>query len=147
MKIALGADHRGFALKEKLKVYLQGLGHKVDDKGTFSQDSADYPDFAFLVAEAVQKGKADRGILICATGIGMSIAANKVKGVLAALCLNTKMARLCREHNNANVLCLSTNFLTLTQAKRIVRVFLETRFVVGRHRRRVKKITSYEQSS
>ncbi|MEO0067947.1 MAG: ribose 5-phosphate isomerase B [candidate division WOR-3 bacterium] len=147
MKVALGSDHRGFALKEKLKPYLERLGYKTIDKGTFSKERSDYPDFAFLVAEAVQKGTADLGILICATGIGMSIAANKVKDIRAGLCLNTRMARLCREHNNANVLCLGADLLTVAQAKRIVRVFLEAKFAGGRHSRRLKKIASYEQSS
>jgi len=140
MTIALGADHRGFALKEKLALYLKRLGFKVDDRGTFTPERVDYPDFALAVAEAVARGQAQRGILICATGIGMSIAANKVRSVRAALCLNTRMARLAREHNNANVLCLGADFLTAAQAKGVVRVFLGTDFAGGRHSRRVRKI-------
>ncbi|MGQ9707768.1 MAG: ribose 5-phosphate isomerase B, partial [bacterium] len=103
MTIALGADHRGFTLKQELLHYLNRLGYKVKDQGTFSAESADYPDFAFAVARAVKSGRVQRGVLVCATGIGMSIAANKVRGVRAALCWNEKMARLARKHNNANV--------------------------------------------
>ncbi len=145
MKIAIGADHRGFPLKEKLKDYLIRIGHTVIDEGTFSDERVDYPDFAFKVAQLVNKQQAERGVLICATGIGMSIAANKVFGVRAALCLNSKMARLSREHNNANCLCLGADLLLPEQAKRIVRIFLQTRFTAGRHSRRVKKISSFEK--
>lgn len=145
MKIAFGADHRGFPLKEKLKDYLVRLGHTVIDEGTFSDERVDYPDYAFKVAQLLSKREVERAILICATGIGMSIAANKVPGVRAALCLNPKMARLSREHNNANCLCLGADLLSPVQAKRIIRIFLQTRFTAGRHSRRVKKISSFEK--
>lgn len=144
MKIAIGADHRGFPLKEKLKAYLARLGHSVLDEGAFSSERVDYPDYAFAVGKAVAKGRVKRGILVCATGIGMSIAANKVPGVRAALCTNFKMVRLCREHNNANILCLGADSLSLSQAKRIVREFLTTRFCGGRHALRVRKISEAE---
>ncbi len=143
MKVAIGADHRGFFLKEKVKSYLIRLGHSVLDEGTFSGERVDYPDYAFKVARRVASGQAQRGILICATGIGMSIAANKVDGVRAALCLNPKMARLSREHNNANVLCLGADFLLFPQAQRIIRVWLSTRFAGGRHTRRLKMISFF----
>jgi ribose 5-phosphate isomerase B len=145
MTVAIGADHRGFALKEKLARYLKRRGLKVDDKGTFTPERVDYPDFARAVAEAVARGQARRGILICATGIGMSIAANKVRGVRAALCLNQKMARLARAHNNANVLCLGADLIKPASAQKIVRVFLKTGFSNGRHSRRVRKISGLDE--
>ncbi|MEN9979945.1 MAG: ribose 5-phosphate isomerase B [candidate division WOR-3 bacterium] len=145
MKVALGADHRGCRLKEALKPLLARLGHRIIDCGTFTTDRTDYPDYAFAVGELVGTGKADRGILICATGIGMSIAANKLPGVRAALCLNEKMARLSREHNNANILCLGADLLTPETAKRLVRVFLKTEFNRGRHARRIRKISLREK--
>ncbi len=146
MKIALGCDHRGWALKEQLKGYLRKSGYQVLDKGTNSAEMVDYPDFAFAVAQAVSKGRAARGILICATGIGMSIAANKLPGVRAALCLNQKMARLSREHNNANILCLGADLVNYPVAKEITRTFLKTGFTGGRHRQRLKKIAEQEKS-
>lgn len=145
MKVALGADHRGFSLKESLKPLLSRLGHRVIDCGTINTDRTDYPDYAFAVGEMVGSGKANRGILICATGIGMSIAANKIPGVRAALCLNEKMARLSREHNNANILCLGADLLAPETAKRLVRVFLKTEFTQGRHTRRLRKISLREK--
>src|SRR3989337_3750035 len=111
MKIALGADHKRYPFKEKVKRFLQETGHQVKDFGTFSEESVDYPDFALKVAEAVSKGEAERGILFCWSGIGMSISANKVKGIRAALCLNEEMAKLSREHNDSNVLSLSAKFI------------------------------------
>lgn len=145
MKVALGADHRGFALKEKLKTFLSQRGYQILDKGTSTTDRTDYPDYAFKVGEAVTTKRAVRGILICATGIGMSIAANKIPGVRAALCLNERMARLSREHNNANILCLGADLLNPTRAKRITRVFLTARFTKGRHTQRVQKILRQEK--
>ncbi|OYD17406.1 ribose 5-phosphate isomerase B [candidate division WOR-3 bacterium JGI_Cruoil_03_51_56] len=140
MRVAVGSDHRGFRLKERLLTYLCAHGHKVMDLGTDSEESTNYPDFAFRVAEAVIKHQAQRGILICGTGIGMSIAANRVPGIRAALCCDMSMARLSRLHNNANVLCLGGDMVTEPMAKRIVSVWLRTGFLRGRHRRRLEMI-------
>ncbi len=145
MKIALGADHRGFARKEELKKHLMRLGHKIIDLGTFSPERADYPDYAFAVARAVAKGRAQRGILICATGIGMSIAANKIPGIRATLCFNPTLAKLSREHNNANVLCLGTDWADTKTIKKIVSIWLNTSFTRGRHSRRIAKISQEEK--
>ncbi len=144
MKISLGADHRGFELKEKLKEYLSGQGHELIDFGTTSTESVDYPDFGFKVAESVAKGEADFGVLVCWTGNGMNIAANKVKGVRSALCLNDEMATLARAHNDANVLALASCFVSESTAKKIMDVWLATDFEGGRHARRLDKITSRE---
>jgi ribose 5-phosphate isomerase B len=144
MKISLGADHRGFELKEKLKEYLSGQGHEVIDFGTTSTESVDYPDFGFKVAESVARGEADFGVLVCWTGNGMNIAANKVKGVRSALCLNDEMATLARAHNDANVLALASCFVSESTAKKILDVWLATDFEGGRHARRLDKITSRE---
>jgi ribose 5-phosphate isomerase B len=143
MKIALGADHRGFELKEKIKKYLMDLGHQVTDFGTHSTESVDYPDFGFKVAESVAKEEADFGITVCWTGNGMNIVANKVKGIRSALCLNEEMASLARAHNNANVLALSSKFVSEEKAKKIVDVFLRTEFEGGRHARRLEKIEDF----
>ncbi len=140
MLIAFGSDHRGFRLKEKLKAAVERLGHKVEDCGTYSPDPADYPDYARLVANNVATRRAERGILICATGIGMSIAANRVAGVRAALCDSVWLARRSRLHNDANVLCLGAEVVTAKQAERIVRVWLVTEFEGGRHARRLRKL-------
>jgi RpiB/LacA/LacB family sugar-phosphate isomerase len=140
VKVALGADHRGFALKEELKRWLAARGHQVFDLGPSSADRVDYPDYAFKVADAVARHQADRGILICSTGIGMSIAANKVLGVRAALADSVRLARLSREHNDANVLCLGADFVSAPVARRIVGVWLRTGFAGGRHARRLAKI-------
>ena len=140
MKVALGADHRGFALKEKLKSWLTARGHTLVDFGPESRDRVDYPDYAFKVAGAIVRHRADRGILICSTGIGMCIAANKVIGVRAALADSVRLARLSREHNDANVLCLGADIVSATEARRIVGVWLESRFAGGRHARRVRKL-------
>lgn len=140
MRIALGADHRGFGLKEELKELLARRGHAVVDTGTFSAERADYPEHAFAVARQVASGRADRGILVCATGIGMAMAANRVKGVRAALCDSERLARQSREHNDANVLCLGADVVTRPRARRIVAAWLATRFAGGRHRRRVKML-------
>ena len=140
MRVALGADHRGFALKEELKRWLAARGHEIVDFGPASADRVDYPDYAFKVADAVVRHQADRGILICSTGIGMSIAANKVRGVRAALADSVRLARLSREHNDANVLCLGADFVSAAEARRIVSVWLRTEFTGGRHSRRVRKL-------
>ncbi|MGQ9678666.1 MAG: ribose 5-phosphate isomerase B [bacterium] len=144
MKIALGADHRGYRLKEQLKRYLKRLGYDIIDKGPSSSDKVDYPDYAFVVAELVAKKKAARGVLICATGIGMSIAANKVPRIRAALCTTPELARLSREHNNANVLCLGADHLSYKKAKEIIRIWLTTSFAGGHHARRLRKIARRE---
>jgi len=141
MKIAIGADHAGFAMKEAIKTRLQASGHAVEDFGIHSPAPADYPDVAASVAKAVAGHDADRGILVCSTGIGMSIVANKIGGIRAALCDSEEVARLARSHNDANVLALSGNFTAMDRAQKIVDAFLETGFPgVERHVRRVAKI-------
>ena len=144
MKISLGADHRGFELKEKIKKYLTDLGHQVTDFGTTSTESVDYPDFGFKVAESVARGESDFGITFCWTGNGMNIAANKVKGVRSALCLNGEMATLARSHNDANVLALASKFVSEEQAKKILDVWFVTDFEGGRHIPRLEKINNYQ---
>ena len=144
MNIALGNDHRGVAVKQRLRDMLQGLGHTVDDFGANSAASADYPDYAIPLAEAVAGGKDDRGVLICATGHGMCIAANKVHGVRAANCRDVVDAEMSRLHNDANVLCLSADLLSEEVIERMVRTWLDTRFEGGRHERRLEKVKRYE---
>ncbi|MCX6088550.1 MAG: ribose 5-phosphate isomerase B [Caldiserica bacterium CG02_land_8_20_14_3_00_36_38] len=144
MKIAIGSDHAGFKLKETVKEFLKTSGIEVIDFGTHSEESADYPDFAFPVAEAVAKKEFDFGILICGTGIGMSITANKVAGIRAALCNDLFTANCSKEHNDANVLCMGGRIVGEGLAKAIVQTWLERKFQGGRHERRVKKIEEYE---
>jgi ribose 5-phosphate isomerase B len=144
MKIAIGSDHRGFEAKQRIVVTLHQLGHEVMDVGAFGRESVDYPDFAFQVATAVGEGRAERGILICGTGIGMCIAANKVRGVRAAPCHDHITAEMSRRHNDANILCLSADLLGEEQIDRMIRIWLETAFEGGRHSRRVGKITRFE---
>ncbi|HQR08069.1 MAG TPA: ribose 5-phosphate isomerase B [Gemmatales bacterium] len=144
MRIAIAGDHRGFELKKRLITSLTKQGHTVDDKGTSGPESCDYPDLAFLVGEAVGLGQADRGILICGTGIGMCIAANKVLGVRAANCHDLITAELSRRHNDANVLCLSGDLLGGDMVERVVKAWLTTDFETNsRHSRRVDKIIEY----
>jgi len=138
--IGIGSDHAGFELKEKIKEYLKELGYEYKDFGTKSNESVDYPDYALKVAECVAKKECNQGILICGSGLGMSMAANKVPGIRAALCYNTEMARLSREHNDANVLTIGARMIDEKTAKNIVRVWLKTEFAGGRHLRRVNKI-------
>jgi ribose 5-phosphate isomerase B len=145
MKIALGADHAGFPLKEKIKRWLSEQGQQVDDKGTLSLDSVDYPDYARKVGEEVAARKADRGVLVCGSGIGMSIAANKVPGVRAANAHTVYEAQLSREHNDANVLTLGARVLTDDEAHSILDMWLRTKFAGGRHQRRVEKIAQIEK--
>ncbi len=145
MRIAIGADHAGFGLKEEVRKTLVNLGLSVEDVGTGSSDSVDYPDFAARVARLVAAGEVDRGILVCGTGIGMAIAANKVPGIRAATVTDVEMARLSREHNDANVLAIGARILDRKRALEIVRVFLETPFAGDRHQRRVDKITDLEK--
>lgn len=144
-KIALGCDHGGFELKEKVSAFLKTAGYEVLDCGTFSSDSMDYPDTAYKAALAVSRGKAERAILICKSGIGNSITANKVKGIRAALCYNRKAARLSRQHNDANVLVLGSLFVKTEEAKKMIKLWLETPFEGGRHLRRIKKIERIEK--
>ena len=143
--IALGADHAGWALKEVVKSWLDKRGDKVVDFGTHSADSVDYPDYAALVADAVSTGQTERGILVCGTGIGMSIAANKVAGVRAAPCADAYTARMAREHNDTNVLALGARLTADANAIEIVRVWLETAFAGDRHARRVEKLAAIER--
>jgi ribose 5-phosphate isomerase B len=145
MRIAIGADHAGFVLKEHIRQKLQAEGHEVIDFGTSSQESTDYPDYALQVSRQVAQERADRGILVCATGIGMSIAANKVDGVRAAAVTSSEAARLTREHNDANVLALGAKLVDETQSDELVDVFLNTEFSGGRHARRVAKIARIER--
>jgi len=140
VKVAFGADHRGFALKEELKAWLAARGHEVIDYGPASAGRVDYPDHAFKVADAVARHKAERGILICSTGIGMSIAANKIRGIRATLVNSVRLARLSREHNDSNVLCLGADVVSHDKARRIVGTWLKTDFAGGRHARRLAKI-------
>ncbi len=145
MKIVIGSDHRGYHVKQRLVGLVQALSHGVDDLGVSSGDaSVDYPDFAFEVARRVGEGSADRGILVCGTGIGMCIAANKVEGVRAACCHDIITAEMSRRHNNANVLCLSADMLGEELIDRMARIWLATEFDAGRHQRRVDKIARFE---
>ncbi len=145
MKIAVGNDHRGVAVKIRLVGLLKELGHEVNDLGACSPASVDYPDYAIPVAEAVSTGKADRGVLICGTGHGMCIAANKVAGIRAANCRDVIDAELSRRHNDANVMCLSADLIGEEQIEQMVRTWLATEFEGGRHARRTEKIASYEK--
>ena len=144
MKIAVGNDHRGVAVKQRLEDMLKSLGHTVDDFGATSAASVDYPDFAIPVAEAVASGKDDRGLLICATGHGMCIAANKVHGVRAVNCRDVVDAEMSRRHNDANVLCLSADLIGEELIEKMVRSWIETKFEGGRHARRIEKMEKYE---
>jgi ribose 5-phosphate isomerase B len=145
LAIVLGADHAGWELKEACKAWLIDHGHQVLDFGTHSPEPVDYPDYAAQVAEAVAVGKVDRGVLVCGTGIGMAIAANKVPGVRAASCADTFTARMSREHNDANVLCLGARLTGREVARDILDIWLDTAFAGDRHARRVGKIASLEQ--
>ena len=142
--VALGADHAGWELKEALKAWLMDAGYQVLDFGAHGPDSVDYPDYAAQVAEAVSVGKVDRGLLVCGTGIGMTIAANKVPGIRAALCGDVFTARMSREHNDANVLVLGGRLMGADMATDILQAWLETDFAAGRHARRVDKIADIE---
>jgi len=145
MKIALGADHAGFEEKEQIKKTLDELGVEYTDMGTNSCDSVDYPDFAQKVGEAVADGEYDRGLLLCGSGTGMAIAANKVPGVRAAVAWNEEIARLSRQHNDANVLSLAARFIPVDEQAKIVKAWLSTDFEGGRHERRVEKIEKIEE--
>ena len=144
MKIAIGADHAGFEEKEAIKPTLKALGIEFVDVGTTSADSVDYPDYARKVAEAVAGGQVDQGLLMCGSGTGMAISANKVKGVRAAVAWNADIARLARQHNNANVLALPARFASKEEMANIVKAFFTTDFEGGRHAPRVDKISQIE---
>ncbi len=145
MRIAIAADHAGFVLKQALRDRLAAEGHQVNDCGTQNTDSTDYPDYAVLVAHEVADGRADRGVLVCSTGVGMSIAANKVEGIRAALVTNEEAARLTRRHNDANIIALAALTTSTEAAVPMVTAFLNTEFEGGRHARRVAKIARLEQ--
>jgi ribose 5-phosphate isomerase B len=145
LRIAVGSDHRGFTVRAKLIDLLRKLGHEVDDVGAFSSDAVDYPDIAALVAEKISHQEADRGILICGTGLGMCIAANKFAGVRAAPCHDDLTAEMSRRHNDANILCLSADLLGERILDRMIETWLGTPFEGGRHARRLEKITSLER--
>ncbi len=146
MKIAIGADHGGFKLKKTLVKFLKEIGHTVKDFGTFSQEACDYPVIGYEVAKAVGRGKFSRGILICKTGIGMSMVGNKAKGARAALCDRVDIARSSREHNDANILVLAANIVSATKAKNIVKVWLRARTLGGRHLRRVREMKEIDKN-
>jgi len=145
MKIAIGSDHRGYDIKQQIKAIATELGHECIDVGTSDNNPVDYPDLAYLAATAVSNKEADRAILTCATGIGMSMAANKVNGIRAALCHDELSAQISRDHNNANVLCLSADQVGVVLLRKMVEVWLSTEFSGGRHERRVRKIAVIEE--
>jgi len=145
MKIAVGSDHRGYDIKQQIMAIATELGHECIDVGASDNNPVDYPDLAYLAATAVSKKEADRAILTCATGIGMSMAANKVNGIKAALCHDELSAQISRDHNDANVLCLSADQIGVVLLRKMVEVWLSTEFSGGRHERRVRKIEAIEQ--
>jgi ribose 5-phosphate isomerase B len=145
MKIAIGADHAGFELKQKLLKVLQHQGHELTDEGTVDNNSVDYPDFAAKVAHDVAGQRAQFGVLVCGSGIGMAISANKVPGIRAANVCNTQEAQLSREHNNANIVTIGARMVSEDTAARIIDTFLKTPFAGGRHERRVEKIAELEK--
>jgi len=147
MKVAIASDHRGYHLKEKVIALLKSRGHEVIDDGPASDTSVDYPDFAALVAKKVSSGEVERGILICGTGIGMAISANKFPGVRAAACTDEVTAELSRRHNDLNVLCLSGDLLSSRSIERLVDIWMKTDFEGGRHQRRVEKIRDLEKGT
>ena len=144
MKIAIGCDHGALALKNKMVQHLQAQGHEVKDFGTYTLDSCDYPDFAAPAARAVASGECEKGIVLCTTGIGVSITANKIKGIRCAHCADALQAELTRAHNNANMMAIGAGFTGKNMAERMVQVFLTTGFDGGRHERRVDKVMALE---
>jgi len=140
MKIAIGSDHAGFNYKEAIKDHIQQTGHDVDDLGTFTEASCDYPDYAHAVANAVEEGKADFGVLVCGSANGVAITANKHAGIRAAICWEKEIAVLARAHNNANIICIPARFVSTDAALEMVDTFLSTPFEGGRHQTRVEKI-------
>jgi ribose 5-phosphate isomerase B len=147
MRIALAADHAGFELKQAVRDRLRAAGHQINDLGTHSSESTDYPDYAAAVARQVNEGSAECGILVCSTGVGMSIAANKIPGIRAALGVHPEDVRLTRAHNDANVLALGASFTDAVTAGQLIDIFLSTGFEGGRHSRRLAKIAALERSS
>jgi ribose 5-phosphate isomerase B len=147
MKISIGSDHAGFELKQTVAAWLKGAGHEVIDNGTNSAGSVDYPDFAELVAKDVVQGKVERGILVCGSGVGVTIVANKIKGIRAANCYNEEIAIASRAHNNANVLSLGARFLNEDLSIKIVEAWLGTEFEGGRHQQRLDKIGQLEEGN
>lgn len=147
MKIAVASDHRGIESKELIKALIGQLGHTCVDFGAYDSHPVDYPDMAYLAVSSITKGETDRAILVCGTGIGMCIVANKVKGIRAALCFDELNARVSRQHNDANVLCLSGDLLGESSLRKIVEVWIDAKFSGGRHERRVKKIKAVEAGS
>ena len=144
MRIAIGSDHRGYQLKSKIAELLSNKGVTIDDVGTHSGDSVDYPDFGAIVAKKVSCGESERGILICGTGIGMAIVANKFPGIRASVCNDELMAEMSRRHNDLNVLCLASDVLGERRVEALVDIWLNTEFEGGRHARRVEKIAQIE---
>ncbi len=148
MRIAVACDHGGCALKEKIKIWLEEAGYKVRDFGCYSSESVDYPDYIFPAAQALADGKVDKGVFVCTTGIGVSICANKVKGVRCALCTDPMTARMTREHNDTNALAMGGGVVGENLAKEILFTWLDTPFSgVARHQRRIDKISAYESQS
>jgi ribose 5-phosphate isomerase B len=145
MKIAIGADHAGFALKDRVRAYLEARGHEVLDLGTTSAESTDYPPFAFRVADSIRGGQATAGVLVCDSGNGIAIAANKVEGIRASIAMNPEQASLARRHNDANILVLASKFLATDLEEPTVDAWLAAEFEGGRHARRVGQITDYER--
>jgi len=146
MNVAIGADHAGFEMKEVVKKYLEGRGHVLNDVGTHSPESTDYPPYAFRVAEAVRDRTVERGVLLCDSGNGIAIAANKVDGIRATICMNPKQAELARRHNDANILVLASKFTAAGDLIPILDTWFESPFDGGRHARRVAQITEYERT-
>ena len=140
LNLAIGSDHAGYQLKEQLKEFLKEKGHVLKDFGTYSEDSTDYPDYAHPLAQSVQKKEVDFGILMCGSGNGINMTANKHQGIRAALCWEEELAKFARQHNNANVISLPARFISFEEAKNIVNTFLNTEFEGGRHEKRVDKI-------
>lgn len=144
MKIAVGSDHGGIHLKNHIKDYLTAQGIEIVDYGTYTEESVDYPDYAAKVCHAINAGEVERGILVCGTGLGVSIAANKIRGIRAAVCGDVFSAQMSREHNNANVLCMGERVLGLSLAELITDTWLKGEFAGGRHERRLEKIAALE---
>lgn len=144
-KIVIASDHAGFVLKERLKLFLLKKGYEVKDLGTYSKERCHYPIFAYSLAKEVSEGRFNQGVLVCKSGIGNSIVANRLTGVRAALCYNVKAARLSREHNDSNILVLGSGFVNTALAKRILSIWLNTQFQGGRHRRRLNLLKKIER--
>ena len=145
--IALGSDHGGYKLKEEIKKYLDEIGIKYKDYGTYNEERCEYPEFAEKVAKAVQKKECEKGILICGTGFGVSIVANKFKGIRCASCWNEEVAKLLKEHNNANIIALPGRFITVSQAISILRTWIAAEFLGGRHEDRLQMIENIEKEN